>query len=160
MPGMNGLAALKRLLLIQPSANIVMISAEHDAARERRTLDSGACAFLHKSFTSQDVDRVLHAAFGLRSPNLKVEKSKPNFDVAIEARPSGPPARSSHFRVSVELAAALPAQRRGAAGSCLRHRRHAGRRRGREGRRAAIALRAFARGSLARPNYFTGIASG
>ena len=31
MPGMNGLAALKRLLLIQPSANIVMISAEHDA---------------------------------------------------------------------------------------------------------------------------------
>ena len=84
MPGMNGLAALKRLLLIQPSATIVMISAEHDEAREHRTLASGACAFLHKPFSSQDVDRVLHTAFGLRSPNLKMEKSEPNFDVAIE----------------------------------------------------------------------------
>ena len=84
MPGMNGLAALKRLLLIQPSASVVMISAEHDPAREQRTLDNGASAFLHKPFTSQDVDRVLHAAFGLRSPNLKLENSEPNFDVAIE----------------------------------------------------------------------------
>lgn len=84
MPGMDGYAALRRLLLIQPSANIVMISAEHDAIKEQRTLESGACAFLHKPFTSQDVDRVLHTAFGLRSPNLKVHKSEPNFDVAIE----------------------------------------------------------------------------
>jgi CheY-like chemotaxis protein len=71
-------------MLIQPSANIVMISAEHDAAREQQALAGGACAFLHKPFNSQDVDRVLHAAFGLRSPNLKVEKNEPNFDVAIE----------------------------------------------------------------------------
>jgi DNA-binding NtrC family response regulator len=84
MPGMNGLAALKRLLLIQPSASIVMISAERDPTREQQTLNNGASAFLHKPFTSQDVDRVLHAAFGLRSPNLKVENSEPNFDVAIE----------------------------------------------------------------------------
>jgi DNA-binding NtrC family response regulator len=84
MPGMNGFVTMKRLMLIQPSANIVMISAEHDEAREKETLDGGACAFLHKPFTSEEVDRVLHAVFGLRSPSLKVEKSEANFDVAIE----------------------------------------------------------------------------
>jgi hypothetical protein len=61
-----------------------MISAEHNAAIEDEARDSGACAFLHKPFNSQDVDQVLHSAFGLRSPNLKVNSSAPNFDVAIE----------------------------------------------------------------------------
>jgi two-component system chemotaxis response regulator CheY len=84
MPGLNGFATMKRLMLIQPSANVVMISGEHDAVRERESLEGGACAFLHKPFGPQDVDRVLHAAFGLRSPHLKVKKSEPNFDVAIE----------------------------------------------------------------------------
>ena len=65
---LSGLATLKRLRLIQPSLNIVMISAEHNAADESKALDDGACAFLHKPFSSQDVDQVLHAAFGLRSP--------------------------------------------------------------------------------------------
>lgn len=45
---------------------------------------SGTEAFLHKPFTSADVDQVLHAAFGLRSPNLKVSGSGPSFEVAID----------------------------------------------------------------------------
>jgi hypothetical protein len=47
-------------------------------------MDLGACAFLYKPFFSEDVDRVLHTAFGLRSPTLKVNKSEADFDVAIE----------------------------------------------------------------------------
>jgi two-component system chemotaxis response regulator CheY len=84
MPGLSGLGTMKRLLLIDPSLKFVMISGAANLAHERQALDSGACAFLHKPFNSQDVDRVLHAAFGLRSPNLKVTASEPSFDVAIE----------------------------------------------------------------------------
>ena len=62
---------MKRLPLLQPSTKIVMMSAERNLATKTRRFDSGACAFMHKPFTSEDVDRVLHAAFGLRSPNLK-----------------------------------------------------------------------------------------
>ena len=84
MPGLSGLNTMKRLQLIQSSLKIVMISAEHDPATENSALDAGACAFLHKPFDSHDIDRVLHIAFGLRSPNLKVNASAPSFDVAIE----------------------------------------------------------------------------
>jgi two-component system chemotaxis response regulator CheY len=84
MPGMDGLGTMKRLQLIQASLKVVMISAERDITKENQALDAGACAFLQKPFHSEDVDRVLHAAFGLRSPNLKFKSSEPNFDVAIE----------------------------------------------------------------------------
>ena len=50
MPGMNGLTTMKRLMLLQPSASVVMISAEHDALREHEAVANGACAFLHKPF--------------------------------------------------------------------------------------------------------------
>jgi DNA-binding NtrC family response regulator len=84
MPGMSGITTMKRLALIKPSLKIVMISGEHNATSESEALDGGACAFMHKPFNSQDVDQVLHAAFGLRSPNLKVSSTSPSFDVAIE----------------------------------------------------------------------------
>jgi CheY-like chemotaxis protein len=84
MPGLGGLATIKQLLLIQPMLKVVMISSERSRATEDAALDSGACAFLHKPFTSGDVDRVLHAAFSLRSPNLKMKGSEASFDVAIE----------------------------------------------------------------------------
>jgi two-component system chemotaxis response regulator CheY len=84
MPVMDGLSTMKRLQLIQASLKIVMMSAERNAAKEKQAIDAGACAFLPKPFHSEDVDRVLHAAFGLRSPTLKVKSSEPNFDVAIE----------------------------------------------------------------------------
>jgi DNA-binding NtrC family response regulator len=84
MPGLSGLNTMKRLALINPALKVVMISAERNASTETEALQCGACAFLHKPFNSQDVDRVLHTAFGLRSPNLKVSSSAPSFDVAIE----------------------------------------------------------------------------
>jgi DNA-binding NtrC family response regulator len=84
MPGMSGVATMKRLALVQPSLKIVMISADRSATCETEAIDGGACAFLHKPFNSQDVDQVLHAAFSLRSPNLKINNTAPNFDVAIE----------------------------------------------------------------------------
>ncbi len=84
MPVMDGLATMRRLQLIQASLKIVMMSAEHNLGKEHQALDAGACAFLQKPFHPEEVDKVLHAAFGLRSPNLKVNSSEPNFDVAIE----------------------------------------------------------------------------
>ena len=84
MPGMDGLSTMKRLQLIQSAMKIVMMSAERNPNKERQALDAGASAFLQKPFHSEDVDRALHAAFGLRSPNLKLNASEPNFDVAIE----------------------------------------------------------------------------
>lgn len=84
MPGMDGVNTMKRLQLIQSSLKVVMMSAERNIAKEHQALDAGACAFLQKPFHSEDVDKVLHAAFGLRSPNLKLKASEPNFDVAIE----------------------------------------------------------------------------
>jgi DNA-binding NtrC family response regulator len=82
MPGLSGLATMKLLAILQPSLKIVMISADCDAGRDAE--ESGTCTFLQKPFNSEDVDKVLHAAFGLRSPNLKVKSSQDNFDVAIE----------------------------------------------------------------------------
>jgi hypothetical protein len=70
--------------MLQSALKIVMISSEHDPATEQESLEHGACAFLHKPFYSADVDRVLHAAYGLRSPTLKVETAEPDFDIAIE----------------------------------------------------------------------------
>jgi DNA-binding NtrC family response regulator len=84
MPGLGGINTLKWLLVTQPQLKVVMISAEHNLANEDQALDNGACAFLRKPFTSEDVDLVLHSAFGLRSPNLKLNGNQPSFDVAIE----------------------------------------------------------------------------
>ena len=84
MPGMSGITTMKRLALVQPSLKVVMISSERNPTNETEALAGGACAFLHKPFNSQDVDQVLHCAFGLRSPNLKMNSTAPHFDVAIE----------------------------------------------------------------------------
>jgi DNA-binding NtrC family response regulator len=84
MPGLSGLNTMKRLLVLQSSLKIVMISAERDLIKEVQEADCGACAFLRKPFSSADVDRVLHAAFGLRSPTLKLKSTEPDFEVAIE----------------------------------------------------------------------------
>jgi DNA-binding NtrC family response regulator len=84
MPGLNGMATMKRLLLLQPSLKIVMMTGDQNLAAEHQALDCGAGAFLHKPFYSSDVDRVLHAVYGLRSPTLKLNGDQPDFDVAIE----------------------------------------------------------------------------
>jgi len=84
MPGLDGLTTMKRLQLIQSSLKIVMMSAERNTLKERQAIEDGACAFLQKPFHSEDVDHVLHAAFGLRSPNLQLRSREPYFDVAIQ----------------------------------------------------------------------------
>jgi DNA-binding NtrC family response regulator len=84
MPGIDGVSTMKQLLHIIPSLKVVMFSGERNSSKEMAALDAGACAFLHKPFYSQDIDRVLHIAFGLRPRALKVNESGPDFDVAIE----------------------------------------------------------------------------
>jgi DNA-binding NtrC family response regulator len=84
MPGLSGVDTMKRLSVLQPLLKIVMISSEHDLATEHEAMKCGACAFLHKPFHSEAVDRVLHAAYGLRSPTLNFKSDEPDFDVAIE----------------------------------------------------------------------------
>ena len=85
-----------------------MISAERSRATEDAALDSGACAFLHKPFTSDDVDRVLHAAFGLRLPNLKMKGSEATSTWRSRGRPSvWRTVERPHFRIFVVRAAAF-----------------------------------------------------
>ncbi|MBV9260504.1 MAG: response regulator [Pseudolabrys sp.] len=84
MPGISGLNTMRKLLAIHRSLKIVMMSAANKLATEDEAIDSGACAFLHEPFNSADVDRVLHIAYGLRWPNLRVKQSGSDFDVAIE----------------------------------------------------------------------------
>ena len=84
MPGLTGLDTLERLLALKSDLKVVMISGEHDEAREHQALSSGGCAFLYKPFDSTDVDRVMHDIYGLRSPNLRLEHSEPDFDVMVE----------------------------------------------------------------------------
>ena len=84
MPGLSGVDTVKRLMTMQSSPRVVMISSEHNAATERAAMDAGARAFLHKPFDSADVDRVMHSLYELRCPTLNVKSEQPDFDVAIE----------------------------------------------------------------------------
>jgi CheY-like chemotaxis protein len=84
MPGLSGLDTLRRLKAMQPALKIVMISSELDAARKISARKYGAQAFLAKPFAPDDIDLVLHGIHGLRSPNLRLRRSEPDFDVAIE----------------------------------------------------------------------------
>ena len=69
-PGMLGAAALERLLEREPGVKAIMISGERNEARRRWALERGAAAFLYKPFNATDIDRELHALFGLRMPQL------------------------------------------------------------------------------------------
>ena len=70
MPGLPGTATLERLLERDPGVKAIMISGERNETRRRWALDRGAAAFLYKPFNATDVDRELHALFGLRMPQL------------------------------------------------------------------------------------------
>ena len=47
-----------------------MITSERNEERKKWALDRGAFAFLYKPFNAADVDRELHALFGLRMPKI------------------------------------------------------------------------------------------
>ena len=70
MPGLDGLNTLDRIKADDPNTKSIMISAERNEEHVRDAMDHGAVTFLHKPFFAVDVDRSLHAAFGLRMPEL------------------------------------------------------------------------------------------
>jgi DNA-binding NtrC family response regulator len=70
MPGLPGTHTLERLLERDPGVKVIMISGERNEERRKWALDRGAFAFLYKPFNAADIDRELHALFGLRRPLL------------------------------------------------------------------------------------------
>ena len=77
MPGLAGTQTLERLLERDPGVKVIMISGERNEARRRWALERGAFAFLYKPFNAADIDRELHALFGLRLPQLsRIEPMK------------------------------------------------------------------------------------
>jgi CheY-like chemotaxis protein len=70
MPGVNGLETLERMLEIDPAVRVIMNSGERNEEKKRWALDRGAVAFLYKPFYPADIDRELHAIFGLKMPML------------------------------------------------------------------------------------------
>jgi CheY-like chemotaxis protein len=73
MPGLDGLETLARLKRNERVARIVMMTAERNEERRRKALDLGAAAFLYKPFSRADIDRELHALFGLKPPDLAMQ---------------------------------------------------------------------------------------
>jgi CheY-like chemotaxis protein len=88
MPGLDGLETLARLITRDPHIKIIMISGEWNDEHEREALKRGAIAFLHKPFRAGDVDTLLHAVYGVPSPNLNCKKAGllGQFDIAISGR--------------------------------------------------------------------------
>jgi DNA-binding NtrC family response regulator len=70
MPGLPGTETLERLIERDPGVRVIMISGERNEARRKWALDRGAFAFLYKPFNASDIDRELHALFGLTPPQL------------------------------------------------------------------------------------------
>jgi two-component system, chemotaxis family, chemotaxis protein CheY len=48
MPGMDGITAMKEILLIDPNAKVILCSAIHSQSLVIQTLRDGACDFLDK----------------------------------------------------------------------------------------------------------------
>ena len=68
---------------MHPGLKVIMISGERNEERRQWALDRGAAAFLYKPFNAFDIDRELHALFGLHMPQLAgVDPSKIAREVA------------------------------------------------------------------------------
>lgn len=88
MPGLDGMETLAQLITRDPHIKVIMISGEWNEDREREAMKRGAVAFLHKPFRAGDVDTILHALYGVPSPNLNSETTGllGQFDIAINGR--------------------------------------------------------------------------
>jgi CheY-like chemotaxis protein len=90
MPGLGGVETLEHLLERDPGVKVIMISGERNEERRKWALDRGATAFLYKPFNAVDIDRELHALFGLRSPLLagvepmRIARTEPQVEVPAE----------------------------------------------------------------------------
>lgn len=65
MPGPIGFSTLKRLKSINPAIKVVMMSSERNPKRAQMATDMGAAAFVHKPFSADQIDAVLHQLYGL-----------------------------------------------------------------------------------------------
>ena len=70
MPRLDGLATLSCLRSRAPEVKVVMMSSERNEDRRNWALAHGATTFLQKPFFPVDIDRELHAIFGLSPPGL------------------------------------------------------------------------------------------
>ena len=68
MPGMDGIEATERLLQQVPSASVVMISVQGEREYIHRAMLAGACEFLTKPFSADEVARVIRAAYAHEQP--------------------------------------------------------------------------------------------
>jgi CheY-like chemotaxis protein len=86
MPGLDGYATLSHLKEANPQTKVVMISADHDALRERQVIKLGAAAVMHKPFFPTEIDAVLHRIMGLQSPKLATGGYVRDFGIKIHGR--------------------------------------------------------------------------
>ena len=86
MLGLDGYATLSHLKQANPQTKVVMISAEHDALRERQAIKLGAAAVMHKPFFPTEIDAVLHRIMGLQSPKLATGGYVRDFGIKIHGR--------------------------------------------------------------------------
>lgn len=74
--GDDSRAVVPRLLGSHPDAKVIMMADERDGDRADRVASSGAKAALRKPFYPADIDRALHAVFGLQMPQLATDKPR------------------------------------------------------------------------------------
>jgi pilus assembly protein CpaE len=78
MPGMDGIMATERLLQQVPSASVVMISVQGEREYIHRAMLAGACEFLTKPFSADEVARVIRAAYAHEQPTReRLARSSP-----------------------------------------------------------------------------------
>lgn len=70
MPELNGLEGARRIMEIQPSARIVLMSTKETPELVAQAKSAGLATFLKKPFYPADVDRLLHNLLGLDRPDL------------------------------------------------------------------------------------------
>lgn len=85
-PELDEIETLARLRRHNPQIKVVMMSAEHNIAREREAARLGAAGWLHKPFYPGEIDAVLHVAFGLHSPTLATDGRLRDFGIKIHGR--------------------------------------------------------------------------
>ena len=63
MPGMDGFQVIERLIALDPSANIVVLTADLQAESKRRCLAAGAKAIFNKPARTEDLMAVIPDVF-------------------------------------------------------------------------------------------------
>jgi two-component system chemotaxis response regulator CheY len=59
MPGTTGLEVLEKIKAIEPSVKVVIVTAVEQEAMDKKILEQGAVAVLHKPFLSEELEAVM-----------------------------------------------------------------------------------------------------